>query len=135
MDNTTLVLVAGAIGALVGTIVTALSNIVLTIINRRSEERKQLNELVMNGALTDYQQKIEIAKENARSGRDVSILPFDSFVIHHFLFISALTGRKYEHKKLKKRLMQVDEDYQEILEVRKYRTPTGERYQSKKRDE
>lgn len=121
MSNASLIFLAGAAGALVAALVNAVANIILTVINRRSEERKQINELVMNAALTDYKLVSEQAeRENARTGRPVAVLPLDAFLVHNFLLVSALTGGRYKTEKLKERLLEVDKLYEEILAARKY---------------
>lgn len=111
---------------MVGTFVTAVVNLALTIISKRSEERKQLNELMINAGIEQHARDLEAAyRLNEKTSRNIIVPPLETYIIHNYLLVNVLGGGNYRPKQLKQKLDQMDADYKDILASRNYKNPDG----------
>jgi hypothetical protein len=69
---TSVAAIAGAVGAFVAAIVISLSNVVVTLINKKAEERKHYRELIINAAIENYKEERSMANSNGKEARNKS---------------------------------------------------------------
>jgi gas vesicle protein len=132
MDDRYLIIIAGAVGALVGTFITAVTNLILASINHSSEERRQFYELTVKAGIDQFNQDLDSAHKQTQ-GRNLTIVvpPLQTYIVHNFLLLSALGGRRYKVKELEKRLAALDDDYSKLVKAFKIRNPDGTIYEPK----
>lgn len=94
-----LVVIAGLGGAAIG----ALPSLISTFINRRAEDKKNFNELVVKAAIENW----KFIAENSQSR---SILPMEHYIIHTAKMCEfALSGKPITPKTTEARLKEIDE--------------------------
>lgn len=78
-----LISVIGAAGVSIGAIIGAASSLIVTYINRSSEERRHFRELGVQIAIEKFKQSLDLAQTTANAtGRPISLPGFDAFLIH-----------------------------------------------------
>jgi KaiC/GvpD/RAD55 family RecA-like ATPase len=98
IDATTATLLATAIGA----VSSGATAIIILLINKRSEERRNLRELAMKAALENW---LYMSKAAADYGAER--LPIDVFVVHMLKLSEALTSRDLTADNLAAKLREV----------------------------
>lgn len=98
MDVSFKVLLIGMICTLLGTAVGALPPIIITLINKRYEERRALRELIIKTGLENYKHMFEIAKDQ---GGGSWIVPVDDFIVHMLLVSEKLLHKKLTPEEIK----------------------------------
>ncbi len=107
---TSVTALAGAIGALVAAIVVSLSNVVVTLVNKRAEERKHYRELIINAAIENYKEERSMAKVvmERRPEIDQIFYPMDDFIIHMAVLAEFVIDKKIKPDELKEALVKMD---------------------------
>src|SRR5206468_1734238 len=98
IDVATATLIATAIGALSS----GTTAIIILLINKRSEERRQLRELAMKAAVDNWRYACEVADQYR-----VPKLPLDVFVVHMLKLTEALASRTLTADNLAAKLQEV----------------------------
>lgn len=103
-------------GAFIGSI----STVLVTWINKRSEERKHYREIVIKTAVENYKVGVDIGKY---TGHGAEQAPLGAYILHMMIFIDSLSFRKMTREKLMKGIEKYNEIYPEaekrILEIAK----------------
>jgi hypothetical protein len=107
---TSVTALAGAIGALVAAIVVSLSNLFVTLINKRAEERKHYRELIINAAIENYKEEKSMAKAilERRPEIDQVFYPMDDFIINMAVLADFVIDKKIKPDELKEALIEMD---------------------------
>ncbi len=104
------------ISAILGTVVGVAGTIFVTLINKRSEEKKHLNSLSFNAGIANFEQAIKTAI--AQKGR-VSVLPLDLFILNMKYLSDIIQKKNIGKEDLKKLVLekqQIVEDLAAALE-------------------
>lgn len=110
-DNiTSVAAIAGAVGAFVAAIVVSLSNVVVTLINKKAEERKHYRELIINAAIENYKEERSMAKMVMEKRPEVSQIfyPMDDFIIQMSMLAGFIIDKKLQPEELKEALVEMD---------------------------
>lgn len=105
-------------GAFIGSI----STVLVTWINKRSEERKHYREIVIKTAVENYKVHVDIGKY---TGHGAEQDPLDSYILHMMILLDNLSFRKMTRKKVMKGIEKYTGIYKEaekrMLEITKER--------------
>ncbi len=122
---TSVTALAGAVGALVAAIVVSLSNLVVTLINKRAEERKHYRELIINAAIENYKEEKDMSKAILEHRPDITqvFYPMDDFIINIAVLADFVIDRKIKPDELKKALIEMDKIKKMVMEHREQSLP------------
>ncbi len=70
------------IGTIGGALVTGLFALGFTFINKKSEERRHLRELMFNAAVENWKHNNIAAIELMKAGNKVALMPLDSYIVN-----------------------------------------------------
>lgn len=96
--------------AIIGTVVGVAGTVLVTYINRKSEERKHLSSLSFTAGIEDFKERINLA---IAQNRKASILPLEFHVLNMNYLANILKKRNLSKDKLKKLMLAKNE----ILDV------------------
>ena len=103
-------------GAFIGSI----STVLVSLINKRSEERKHYREIVIKTAVENYKVHVDICKYNKQETEQD---PLDSYILHMMILFDTLSFRKMTRKKVMKGIEKYHGIYSEarkrIVEIAK----------------
>lgn len=104
------------IAAIGGGLVSGIILLVNNWINKRSEERKHLKQIMLNAALDHWKQTCSFALEQSKMnpGRTFSILPFEANVIYIMNLTNILSSEKITKHNIQQRLKEVREITDEV---------------------
>ncbi|MFH1519842.1 MAG: hypothetical protein ABIE75_04640 [Candidatus Omnitrophota bacterium] len=91
-----------AIFALLGTFVGALGAIIITAINKRSEERRQVRELAFTAGIENWKGACEFAKRNGGA-----VSPLDHYLVHMKLLSEKFLEGKTNSSELEEKLQEL----------------------------
>ena len=97
------------IGTLGATLITGVIAFSINLVNKRSEERKHKQQLIIQAALANWNRDFEIAKEHQKSGSKARISPLDIYLIHQMNLIEALTDSKLTATNLTQKLQSIED--------------------------
>jgi len=97
------------IGTLGATLITGVIAFSINLVNKRSEERKHKQQLIIQAALANWNRDFEIAKEHQKAGSKARISPLDIYLIHQMNLIEALTDSKLTATNLTQKLQSVED--------------------------
>ena len=97
------------ISATVGSLVTGLIALGITWINKKSEERRHLRELMFNAALENWKQSCNIAIERMKLGHGSAIAPVDTYIIHMMKLSELLINEKITKENIPGKLKEIRE--------------------------
>lgn len=103
-----------AIYTVLGAIIGAAGTIIITVINKKSEEKKQLRELAFKAGIENWKGGCEFAKRQGGT-----VYPLDMFILHMKLFSEKLLEKKIKKEDLKSTLHEINsinKQYKELLE-------------------
>lgn len=103
-----------AIYTVLGAIIGAAGTIIITVINKKSEEKKQLRELAFKAGIENWKEGCEFAKRQGGT-----VYPLDMFILNMKLFSEKLLEKKIKKENLKSTLHEinsVNKQYKELLE-------------------
>lgn len=90
-----ILLVATLSGAIIGGSI----SIIITLLNKRAEDRRHLRETLIKTAMENWKISVKIVQENARSvGKLLPIYPLDDYIIHFYALWNLLTKKKIGQK-------------------------------------
>jgi hypothetical protein len=117
--------IAGAVGALVAAIVISLSNVVVTLINKKAEERKHYRELIISAAIENYKEERSMAKivMEKRPEIDQIFYPMDDFIIQMSMLADFIIDKKLKPEELKEALIEMDKIRKMVQEYRNKELP------------
>jgi hypothetical protein len=102
--------------ALLGVIVTSYFNLRTTRVTTESEERKHQREIVINAAIVNWKQQLELAK----AGSNVQVIrPLDDYIIHMVAFSEMLLEKPINKNVVTERLNEFQEFVDAIDSFRK----------------
>lgn len=102
--------------AVSGTLGGALIGAITTISIQHYSEKKSRRELIYKAAIKEWERIIELAKEEAEITKSrKSVLPLDSYLLHHVNILNLLMKRNINEKKVQEAL----EKSKRIVEVYK----------------
>ena len=96
------------IGSLGATLITGLIAIGVTWINKRSEERKHKQQLIIQAAIANWNRDYDIAKEHQKAGHTVRLTPLDIYLIHHMKLVEVLMDPKITISNIDEKLSEVE---------------------------
>ena len=96
------------IGSLGATLITGLIAIGVTWINKRSEERKHKQQLIIQAAIANWNRDYDIAKEHQKAGHQVRLTPLDIYLIHHMKLVEVLMDPKITISNIDEKLSEVE---------------------------
>ncbi|MDP2939513.1 MAG: hypothetical protein Q8O13_05505 [Candidatus Omnitrophota bacterium] len=102
-----------AIYTVLGAIVGAGGTIIITVINKKSEEKKQLRELAFKAGIENWKEGCEFAKRQGGT-----VYPLDMFILNMKLFSEKLLEKKIKKENLKPTLHEnssIIKQYKEFL--------------------
>jgi hypothetical protein len=107
---TSVAAIAGAVGAFVAAIVISLSNVVVTLINKKAEERKHYRELIINAAIENYKEERSMAKMLMEKRPEINQIfyPMDDFIIQMSMLADFIIDKKLKPEELKEALIEMD---------------------------
>ena len=79
------------IGTLGATLITGVIAFSINLVNKRSEERKHKQQLIIQAAIANWNRAYDIAKEHQKAGNRAVISPLDIYLIHQMKLTEALT--------------------------------------------
>jgi hypothetical protein len=103
-----------AIYTVLGAIIGAAGTIIITVINKKTEEKKQLRELAFKAGIENWKEGCEFAKRQGGT-----VYPLDMFILNMKLFSEKLFEKKIKKENLKSTLHEinsVNKQYKELLE-------------------
>jgi hypothetical protein len=121
-----LLVLVGTLGASALAVVATLA---ATWITKRSEERKHMRELVMQGAIENWKLQMEIYKETKRAMR---IAPLDVYIIQMLKLSDVLMSQDLTPENVIERLKETDRLTDAVYDYK--RDYTEERLQRRKED-
>jgi len=77
-------------------------------ITKRSEEKKHLQRLMLEAAITEWNRSFDIAKAYSRAGKSVQMLPFDIYLLRHARLIELFLDDDASEENLTKKLDEID---------------------------
>ncbi len=83
-------------------------------INKRSEERKHLNEIMLNVALEHWKQACMVAIEKMKLGSRTSILPLESYIVYVMKLTDVLLTQKVTKNNIVDKLKEIHEISDEV---------------------
>jgi len=106
------------IAALGGGLVSGIILLINNWINKRSEERKHLNQMMLHAALENWKQACTFALETSKiSGRGAAVLPLET----HIIYVMKLTDVLFNEKVTKENVIQKLKEVREVCdEVSKF---------------
>lgn len=122
---TSVAAIAGAVGAFVAAIVISLSNVVVTLINKKAEERKHYRELIINAAIENYKEERSMAKLliEKRPEIDQIFYPMDDFIIQMSMLADFIIDKKLRPEELREALIEMDKIRTLVREYRNKELP------------
>ena len=95
MNDVNSAAVIAAIAGLCGMIVGSLSTLILTYINRRFDDRRQLREIAIKAAFDNFQHDFDYAKlTRQETGLKVTVAPIDSYFIHWLKLVELISDKR-----------------------------------------
>jgi hypothetical protein len=94
------------LGTLVGALIGSLSTLLITWLNKKSDERKHLRELVVNAAIESWKQHVSAAVAKNIS---VAIMPLDTYIIHMIKFSELILDKEINASNIEKKLAEITE--------------------------
>lgn len=105
--------------ALLGVIVTSIFNLLTTRIIKASEERKHQREIVINAAIANWRQQLELAK----AGSNVQVIrPLDDYIVHMVAISQILLEKPINKAVVTERLNELQELVDVVDSYRNSRT-------------
>lgn len=98
MDKPILIALVGVMGTLGGTVIGALTAIVVAWINKKYEDRRALRELAVRTGMENWKNMFEVAK---LQGGGCWIPPLDDFIVHMLLVSEKLLNQKLTPDEIK----------------------------------
>jgi hypothetical protein len=122
---TSVAAIAGAVGAFVAAIVISLSNVVVTLINKKAEERKHYRELIINAAIENYKEERSMAKIVMEKRPEINQIfyPMDDFIIQMSMLADFIIDKKLKPEELKEALIEMDKIRKMVQEYRNKELP------------
>lgn len=104
-----------AICGLLSGVVSA-SAVLLTVwINKRSEDRRNFRQLMVNAAVEDWKQQMEAYKVHQRS---IQIIPLDIYIIRMIQFADLIYNEKLSNEDIIFKLREIDELTSKLTEYK-----------------
>ena len=97
------------IGTLGATLITGVIAFSINLVNKRSEERKHKQQLIIQAAIANWNRAYDIAKEHQKAGNRAVISPLDIYLIHQMKLTEALTDSKLTISNLNHKLQEVED--------------------------
>ena len=111
ISTETLAIIA-VLGPALGAGIAGGSSLITTLINKRSEERKHYRELVMNAAIANWKQFVDLTPPGE------TIEPLEDFIVHMMRFYDLVLSKKLDKKTLEKRLQEISDQSLGLYEFR-----------------
>ncbi len=102
-------------GMVLGSLITGLIAFGINYTNKKSEERKHLNTLVMNAAIENWKQVCEIGKLH----ESAEIQPLDAFIIHMIQIQKTFIDQDISKQNVASKLKQITEITDEVTKYHK----------------
>ena len=116
----TVLLVVGSLIAIVSAVITSLFNVWIQRQARLSDERKHHKEMIINAAVENWRQTVEISKNNANAnGVTEFIAPFDEYLLHMAIFSDVVFSVNLKKANITEMLNQVVDRTNEVSQFYK----------------
>ncbi len=93
-----------AASALAGSMLTGIVSIILFWINKRFDERKHRQQIIIHAAIKEWNRSFDLAKEYQKAGQQMGIPPLDLHLIHQLKLAELLSDQKLSTDNLEAKL-------------------------------
>ena len=111
------------IGTLAGALIGSLSTLFITWLNKKSEERRHVRELVVNAAIESWKQHVSVA---VAKNIAVGIMPLDTYIIHMIKFSELILDKKINASNIEEKLAEVTKVVNKAEEYKRRISMRGE---------
>jgi gas vesicle protein len=94
------------VGTLTGALLGSLSTLLITFLNKRSEERRHIRELVIKGAIENWKQHHDLLRA---SGRPFTAQPLDTYIIHMLKLSEVLLNDEITSENVLEKIEKIEE--------------------------
>lgn len=105
------------IGTIAGVLVGSISTMIITLINKRSEERRHYRELVVNAAIEHWKQTVELVSK--RGGR---IYFLEVFMFQMMKFSEMMLDKKISEAEIIEKFTEYDSFMDRLVEYKERQT-------------
>ena len=122
MDNThipTIMYWLPVLGALGGSLITGAALYLTTLANRKSDERKHMNTLMVNAAVENWKTTFKASFEQ----KDKYIAPLDTHLLHMMKFCELFLNQKVDKDTVQKKMDELKVYVDEVFRVLDAREP------------
>jgi gas vesicle protein len=102
------------IGTLAGALVGSLSTLLITVIDKKSDERRHRRELIVRAAVESWKQSVETVISAGRG----KIYGFDVYIIHMLRVSELLDGKKLTSDNVVRLMKETDEVTRKVIEYK-----------------
>ncbi len=95
------------VSTLIGGGLVGIFNFATNLINKKSEERRHLRELMFNAAIENWKQANELAIVKSKAGYKVNIAPLDSYIVHMIKLSEVLIGDTLSKENIREKLKEI----------------------------
>lgn len=108
MDPVTTSQIIGAVATLLGVVLGGALNFLTARWNKEAEDRRQLRQVAIEAAVTDWKQSIEIAKIRGELTKTTQeILPLDIYIVHMFQLFETIQKKDISSSNIEEKLRSV----------------------------
>ena len=113
--------VLAVLGTLAGALIGSISTLLITWLNKKSEERRHLREITVNAAIESWKQHVSVA---ISKNVPAQIMPLDVYIIHMMKFAELVLDKKIDSSNIEEKLAEVSkvihkaEEYKRKISLR-----------------
>jgi L-cystine uptake protein TcyP (sodium:dicarboxylate symporter family) len=100
-----IVALTAALSSLAGVVITSIFNLQNAKITKKSEELRHQRELVINAAIENWKQQMEIYKHTKQSTR---LVPLDAYIIHMLKFSEVILNSEITPANIEEKMKEVE---------------------------
>lgn len=110
-DITVIIAIISATSVLIGALIGAISTLIVTWMNKRTEERKHYRELLINAAIENYKEVQLMTRTIIEKRPTIShvVYPMDTYIIHMSKLAELVIDKKLKAGELSKILGELDQ--------------------------
>ncbi|HEX8130380.1 MAG TPA: hypothetical protein VF527_14860 [Pyrinomonadaceae bacterium] len=108
-----IIALTAALSSLAGVVITSVFNYMNTKITKRSEELRHQRELIINAAIENWKQQMEIYKNTHRATR---LVPLDAYIIHMLKFSEVILNGEITPANIEEKMKEVEDTTRAILQ-------------------
>jgi hypothetical protein len=92
----------------------AIANLITNLINKRSEERKHMHQLLLNAAIEHWKQACTVCLEKMKSGQNAELPPIECTIIYLLKLADTLLNTKLTKNNIKEKLTEIHDLLSEV---------------------